>query len=85
MMVIDMNDVQREVRIRSRIRGAAVLVSDVMDAVEYEARRAAGQRPAGGAGYSYTGRAIYRGPDGVWEWCGLDESPGEDDVWVLYL
>lgn len=84
-LAVNINEVQYEVLIRPGTRGATtVTVSDVVGAVEYEARRVASHRPAGGA-YPYNGQAIRRGSNGVWEWCGLDMSPGEDDVWVLYL
>lgn len=84
-MAVNLNEVQYEVLIQPGTRGAtAVTVADVVEVVKYEARRAASHRPAGGT-YPYNGQAIRRGSDGVWVWCGLDESPGEDDVWVLYL
>jgi len=84
-LLVNHNDIQYERLIRPRTHGAtAVSVSDVIEAVEYEARWVAGQRPAGGV-YPYNGRAIRRTPGAIWEWCGLDESPRVDDVWVLYL
>jgi len=85
MMLVNINGVQYEALIRPGSHSATtVTVSDVVEAVEYEGRRAAGQRPAGGS-YPYNGHAIHRGHDGIWQWYGLDSSPGEDDVWVLYL
>jgi hypothetical protein len=83
-LVINIRGREHEVRVYPNIGATAVLVADVVAAVESELESAANRWPGG---LLYNGRAANRGSDGLWFWHGLAGATNVDEqgVWILYL
>ncbi|XP_006453857.1 hypothetical protein AGABI2DRAFT_113621 [Agaricus bisporus var. bisporus H97] len=83
-LVVNIRGRKHEVRLRPKSGATAVLVSDVVAAVEWELESAANQWSTG---LLYNGHSASRGSDGLWSWYGLAGAKDIDEqgLWILYL